>query len=87
MFDTRVLVDNLDKIYHILILCLRNVIVNLEKLLDILELCLILDKRFKQTFVLLITNFDEILRFEDRDYLGHVFRLKDFIHNLAQRER
>jgi hypothetical protein len=87
MFDTRVLVDNFDKIYHILILRLWYVIVNLEKLLNVLELCLILDKRFKQAFVLLITYFDEILWFEDRYNLGHIFRLKDFIHNLAQRER
>lgn len=64
--DLRVLVDDLDEIDDILVLCFGDVIVNLEELLDVLKLRVIFDELLEDLFVLLVTDLYEVLGLQDR---------------------
>jgi hypothetical protein len=81
--DLRVLVDDFDEVDDILVLRLRNVIVNLEELLDILELGVIFNELFENLLVLLVTDLNEVLGFQNRHYLRDEVTVKDLVNDLA----
>jgi hypothetical protein len=61
VLDQRALVNNLDKVDNVLVLCLRYIIVYFEELFNIFEFCIILYEALENLFVLLVANFDKIL--------------------------
>ena len=73
MFDVDVLINGFYEIDHVLVFGLRNVIFNFKELLNILELSLIFNEGLEKTFVLLITNLDEVLSLKDWHDLRHKF--------------
>ncbi len=83
VLDLRVLVDDFDEIDDILVLGLRDIIINLEELLDILELGVILNELFEDLLVLLVTDLDEVLSFQNRHYLRDKVAVKDLVNDLA----
>jgi hypothetical protein len=81
--DLRVLVDDFYEIDDILVLRLCNVIVNLEELLDILELGVIFDELFEDLLVLLVTDLDKVLSFQNRHDLRDEVTVKNLVNDLA----
>ena len=73
MFDVDVLINGFYEIDHVLVFGLRNVIFNFKELLNILEFSLIFNEGLEKTFVLLITNLDEVLSLKDWHDLRHKF--------------
>ena len=73
MLDDRVLIYDLNKVHHVLILSFGDIIVDFEELFYILEFGIILYKMLEDLFVLLITNPYKVLGFQDWDNLRDVF--------------
>jgi hypothetical protein len=73
MFDVDVLINGFYEIDHVLVFGLRNVIFNFKELLNILEFSLIFNEGLEETFILLITNLDEVLSLKDWHDLRHKF--------------
>lgn len=80
MLDNRALVNDLDEVYYVLVLCLANVIVDLEELFDVLELCIVLYEALEDALVLLVCDANEILSFEDGCDLRVVLRRQDAVN-------